>query len=87
MPLYRNYQEISFNNLRNDDLSQDNALLNTMVILLFLPYYPYISSSSSITKQIQPSLALRQALLTGMFWHSMSQCWLNPNSAILLLHL
>ena len=65
MPLYRNYQEISFNNLRNDDLSQDNALLNTMVILLFLPYYPYISSSSSNHKTNSTVISIETSSVDG----------------------
>ena len=65
MPLYRNYQEISFNNLRNDDLSQDNALLNTMVILLFLPCYPYISSSSSNHKTNSTVISIETSSVDG----------------------
>ena len=65
MPLYRNYQEISYNNLRNNDLSQDNALLNTMVILLFLPYYPYISSSSSNHKTNSTVISIETSSVDG----------------------
>ena len=65
MPLYRNYQEISYNNLRNNDLSQDNALLNTIVILLFLPYYPYISSPSSNHKTNSTVISIETSSVDG----------------------
>ena len=51
--------------LRNNDLSQAIAILNTMVILLFLPYYPYISSSSSNHKTNSTVISIETSSVDG----------------------
>lgn len=61
--IIKKYLIISY--LRNNDLSQDNALLNTMVILLFLPYYPYISSSSSNHKTNSTVISIETSSVDG----------------------
>ena len=51
--------------LRSNDLSQGNALLNTMVILLFIPCYPYISSSSSNHKTNSTVISIETSSVDG----------------------
>ena len=51
--------------LRSNDLSQGNALLNTVVILLFIPCYPYISSSSSNHKTNSTVISIETSSVDG----------------------
>ena len=61
--IIKKYLMISY--LRSNDLSQGNALLNTVVILLFIPCYPYISSSSSNHKTNSTVISIETSSVDG----------------------